>query len=77
MTDEVQDMDRMQSAYKAEVERWIAAIREEEALASGIHSEANLDAWEAAHFREEAARERAKSAKRQYEDALRMEFFNF
>ena len=77
MTDDVSDLDRMQAAYKAEVERWIAAIRDEEALASGIHSEAKIDEWEAAHFREEAAREKAKSAKKDYEDALRMEFFNF
>ncbi|MGB6686741.1 MAG: hypothetical protein WBE76_02760 [Terracidiphilus sp.] len=77
MTDEVSDLDQMQAAYKEAVDRWITAIREEEALASGIHSEANIDEWEAAHFREEAAREKAKSAKKAYEDALRMKFSNF
>jgi hypothetical protein len=77
MTNEVSDLDQMQTAYKTEVESWIATIREEETLASGIHSEAKIDAWEAAHFREEAAREKAKGAKREYEDALRQKFFNF
>jgi hypothetical protein len=77
MTDDFSDLDQMQAAYKKEVDRWIATIREEEALASSIHSETKIDAWEAAHFREEAAREKAKSAKKEYEDALRMKFFNF
>jgi hypothetical protein len=42
------ELDRLQSSYKAAVEEWIAAIRKEEALASVDHSEAELDAWEAA-----------------------------
>lgn len=74
---EVAELDQMQSAYKSAVEEWVAAIREEEALASGNHSEAELDAWEAAGFKEEEARNKAKEAKEQYEDALREKFFNF
>jgi hypothetical protein len=77
MTAKTDDLDRMQADYKAAVERWIAAIREEEGLASGDHSEAAIDTWEAAAFREEEARSHAKSAKRQYEDALREGIFNF
>jgi hypothetical protein len=77
MTIEVSDLDQMQTAYKAAVEQWITAIREEEALASGNHSEAEIDTWEAAGIREEEARGRAKDAKRQYEDALREKFFSF
>jgi hypothetical protein len=77
MTIEISDLDKMQAAYKAAVEQWIAAIRAEEALASGDHSEAEIDAWEAAGFREEAARDQAKEAKQQYEDALREKFFSF
>ena len=71
------ELDRMQSEYKAAVETWILAIRHEEELASGIHSEANLDAWDAAHDAEEEARDKAKDAKEAYQDALREEFFNF
>ena len=77
MSVEVSDLDQMQAAYKEAVEQWIKAIREEEALASADHSEAEIDAWEAADFREEDAREKAKEAKKNYEDALREKFFNF
>ena len=71
------ELDELQSAYKASVEDWIAAIRTEEALASGNHSVAEVDQWEMAHFREEDARNKAKAAKRDYEAALRLKFFGF
>jgi hypothetical protein len=74
---EIEELDEMQAAYKAAVEEWIAAIREEEALASGEHSVDDIDKWEQAHFREEAARSKAKAAKKDYEGALREEFFHF
>ena len=38
----------MQAAYKAAVEEWIAAIKQEEALASVNHTIAEVDKWEAA-----------------------------
>lgn len=59
------------------VEAWIAAIREEEALASGDHSVAEVDRWEESDFREEALRKKVKAAKKEYEDALRLKFFDF
>jgi hypothetical protein len=74
---ELSELDRMQSAYKAAVEKWIAAIREEEVLASVNHSVAQIDQWEAAHFKEDDVRKKVKAAKKQYEDALRRKFFNF
>ena len=77
MAIEISDLDAMQAAYKAAVDQWIAAIREEEALASVNHSEAEVDTWEAAGFREEDARSKAKDAKSAYEEALREKFFNF
>jgi hypothetical protein len=77
MAVEVSDLNQMQAAYKEAVDQWITAIREEEALASVNHSEAEIDAWEAADFREEDAREKAKEAKKNYEGALREKFFNF
>ena len=77
MSVEVSDLDQMQAAYKEAVDQWVAAIREEEALASVNHTEAEIDAWEAADFREEDARERAKEAKKNYEEALREKFFKF
>jgi hypothetical protein len=74
---EISELDQMQTAYKTAVDDWRAAIREEEALASVNHSEAEIDAWESAGFREEAARGKAKEAKAAYEAALREKFFNF
>ena len=77
MAVEISDLDQVQTAYKTAIDQWISTIREEEALASGDHSEAEIDTWEAAGFREEDARTKAKEAKKEYEDALREKFFNF
>jgi hypothetical protein len=77
MAVEVADLNQMQAAYKEAVDQWVTAIREEEALASVNHSEAEIDSWEAADFHEEDAREKAKEAKKNYEAALREKFFNF
>ncbi len=74
---DVSELDPLQSAYKQAVETWIAAIREEEALASVNHNIAEVDQWEAAHFREDKLRSAVLSAKKHYEDALRRKFFNF
>jgi hypothetical protein len=74
---EVAELNQMQTDYKSAVEAWIAAIRREEALASANHDEAQIDQWEAAARAEESARDKAKQAKKSYEDALREKFFNF
>ena len=71
------ELDQMQAAYKAAVEEWIAAIKEEEALASVNHTVAEVDKWEGAHFAEDKIRSRVKAAKKYYEDALREKFFGF
>jgi hypothetical protein len=71
------ELDQMQADYKAAVEEWIAAIKQEEALASVNHTVAEVDKWEAAHFSEDAIRTKVKAAKKQYENALREKFFGF
>jgi hypothetical protein len=71
------ELDQLHTAYKAAVEHWIAAIKDEEALASVNHTAAEVDKWEEAHFREEDLRGKVKAAKKQYEDALREKFFGF
>ena len=71
------DLDQMQATYKAAVEEWIVAIKEEEALASVDHTVAEVDKWEGAHFREDEIRSKVKAAKKKYEDALREKFFGF
>jgi hypothetical protein len=77
MQDDASELDQLQSAYKAAVEEWIAAIKQEEALASVNHSVAEVDQWEQAHFAEDAIRSKVKAAKKRYEDALRKKFFGF
>ena len=77
MDDNVSELDQLQSAYKAIVEQWIAAIKREEALASVTHNVAEVDKWEEAHFAEDDLRSKVKAAKKDYEDALRRKFFNF
>lgn len=71
------ELDQMQTAYKAAVEQWISAIKQEEALASVNHTVAEVDKWESAHYREEELRNRVKAAKEKYESALREKFFGF
>ena len=55
---EFAELDRKQAAYKMAVDEWIAAILDEKALASVNHSVAEIDGWEAAHFKEEEIRAR-------------------
>jgi len=77
MSDDSLALDRMQKAYQAAVEEWIAAIRHEEELASVNHTIAEVDKWEQAHFEEDEVRNKVKAAKKRYEDALREKFFGF
>lgn len=77
MAEDFPELDQLQNAYKAAVEEWVSAIKEEEALASLHHSIAEVDKWEAAHFKEDEVRNKVLAAKKSYEDALRRQFFNF
>lgn len=77
MNDQHPELDELQSAYKAAVENWIAAIRKEEALASVNHSVAEIDQWEQAYLDADDMRSNVKAAKAKYEDALRAKFFGF
>ena len=75
---ELSELDELQANYKAAVDDWVAVIREEEALASvADHSVTDIDEWENAADKEDAARDKAKAAKQVYEDALREKFFHF
>ena len=64
MNDATAELDRMQAAYKAAVEEWISAIKQEAALASVNHEIADVDKWEQAHFNEEEVRAKVKEAKK-------------
>ena len=74
---DTRELDQLQLSYKAAVERWIAAIRKEETLASTEHSVAQIDQWEDAALDQDQAGNNVKSAKKAYEDALREKFFDF
>jgi hypothetical protein len=77
MSIEISELDQMQQDYKTAVDDWVKAIRAEEALASADHSVAEVDLWEQAAFTEDALRAKVKAAKKKYEAALRLKFFNF
>lgn len=65
------ELDSLRASYKDAVEQWVAAIREEENLASADHSIIAMELWDAACFKEQDARQKAMEAKEQYKDALR------
>ena len=77
MSIDVSELDELKENYRQAMEAWIAAIREEEALAMVNHTVAEVDKWEHADDREEEARAKVKTAKKAYEAALREKFFNF
>lgn len=77
MDTESSAVERGQKLYKVALEEWVAAIRLEEDLVSSTRSVAQVDRWEQAHFREEEARKRAKTAKDELEAALRAKYFQF
>jgi hypothetical protein len=76
-TELLAELSAMQKAYKAAVNQWVTAIRAEEDLALVEPTVAQVDEWEQAHFKEEEARNRAKAAKKDYEDAIRQDLFYF
>lgn len=73
----VVNLDNLLAAYKAAVEEWIAAIREEEKLALPDHSMRDWEIWDRSVLTEEEAGEKAQDARREYEDALRKQLLNF
>jgi hypothetical protein len=72
-----QELDTLLVVYKAAVERWVDAIREEEHFATADHSMKEWEAWDQAGFKEEEARGKAKAARKAYVDALREKLYNF
>ena len=73
---ETPDLDQLLTAYKAAVETWIAAIRNEELLAVGDHSMRDWEVWDRAVLDEKDAGEKAAEARQAY-DALRKQLLNF
>jgi hypothetical protein len=68
---EIAELDRLQRLYKEATERWVAAIRAEETLATPDHSVAAWEHWEQAGFKAQDAGGQATAAKEAYKDGLR------
>jgi Tfp pilus assembly protein PilN len=68
---EKMDLDGLQLTYKEAVDRWVAAIRAEEALANADHSETAMENWDRADFAVQDAQNQARDAREQYKDGLR------
>lgn len=65
------DLDDLRIAYKNAIDKWVDAIRAEEALATPDHSITAMEHWDDAHFREHDAHLKATEAREAYKDALR------
>jgi hypothetical protein len=66
------ELDRLQAIYKVAVDQWVAAIREEEVLATPDHSIVAWERWEQAGFKAKKEEDRATVAKEAYKDGLRL-----
>jgi len=62
-TQESPDLDACLAAYKAKVDEWITAVREEEKLAIPDHSMRDWETWDHAALKEEEAGETAADAR--------------
>ncbi len=65
------DLDQLRLAYKRATDKWVDAIRAEEALATPDHSMVAMEHWDAAHFTEHDAHGKATEAREAYKDGLR------
>jgi hypothetical protein len=65
------DIDQLRLDYKNAVDKWIEAIRAEEALATPDHSITAMERWDTSHFRERDAHETVTKSRDAYKDALR------
>ena len=75
--EEEQELTHLRNVYKTAVEDWVAVIREEEDLATPDHSMIAVEEWDKAHFKEQDARDIAKKARQDYQDALRRVLYQF
>ena len=72
-----EDLDQLRVDYKNAVDKWVDAIRAEEALATPDHSETAMERWDDARFREQDAHNKATAARDAYKDGLRRINYGF
>ena len=71
------NFDQLLKAYKEAVDRWVDAIRAEEALATDDHSMVAMERWDDAGFKLHDAELAAKKARDAYKNALRKKNYGF
>lgn len=71
------DFDQLLRDYRAAVNKWVDAIRAEEALANDDHSMVEMELWDAAGFKVDDAEAEAKKARDAYKNALREKNYGF
>ena len=69
--------DELLKTYKDCVDRWVAAIRAEESLATEDHSMVAMEKWDAAGFIVHDAELAAKKARDRYKSELRKKTYGF
>ncbi len=74
---ETADFDQLLTSYKQAADKWVAAIRAEEALANADHSMVEMEKWDDAGFAVHDAEAAAKKARDQYKSALRKKNYGF
>lgn len=71
------DFDHLLKTYREAADRWVDAIRAEEALANEDHSLQEWEKWDAAGFALHDAEAAAKKARDAYKNALRKKNYGF
>lgn len=71
------NFDQLLSNYKQAVDRWVEAIKSEEALATEDHSMKQMELWDDAGLKVHDAELTAKKARDQYKNALRKKNYGF
>jgi hypothetical protein len=74
---ETSDFDQLLRDYKNTSDRWVDAIRKEEALATNDHSMVAMEHWDDAGFALHDAESAAKKARDAYKNALRRKNYGF
>jgi TRAP-type C4-dicarboxylate transport system substrate-binding protein len=69
--------DHLLHDYKQAVDKWVAAIRAEEDLASEDHTMVAMEHWDTAGFAVHDAESAAKKARDQYKNELRKKNYGF
>jgi hypothetical protein len=74
---ETPGLDNLLAEYKSAVDRWVDAIRAEEALANEDHSLVEMERWDDADFKVQDAEKAARHARDAYKNALREKNYGF